>query len=116
MKIGIIGSRTFTDYEKLKNTMSFFDLRLYETVTIVSGGAKGADTLAEQYAKDYGYLTEVYPADWDTYGKRAGYLRNITIVENSDVIVAYWDGKSKGTCHSLKLARDMKKPSFIIYI
>jgi len=81
---------------------------------IISGGARGADTLAEMYARHRALPVKVFPAEWDKYGKSAGFRRNADIVKNSDIIVAFWDGKSKGTKHTIDLARRYFKEVKII--
>ena len=81
-----------------------------DKIRIVSGAARGADQLGEQYAKLVGYEVSKFPADWDGLGKRAGYVRNDEMakyaMENSNygVLIAFWDGKSKGTKHMIDLA------------
>ena len=72
----IVGSRSFSDYELFVAKCDLF-LRNWGSVVIVSGGARGADALAKRYAVDRGYCYMEFPADWDTYGRRAGYIRNI---------------------------------------
>jgi hypothetical protein len=120
--IAIVGSRTFNDYEYMhakmhelvdseKFQMLFWRGGNYKTYpsAIVSGGAKGADKLAEKYALDHGHSLFVYQPDWERYGKSAGYKRNQQIVDNSDVLAAFWDGESRGTKHSIDLAVKQKK-------
>ena len=140
MKIAIIGSRGFDDYENLINKLQnlygsygykHYDLEgdleyypsnpcmangwRYSFDEIVSGGANGADKLGAKFAKDFDIkLTEFIP-DWDKYGKRAGFLRNEQIVQAADEIVAFWDGISKGTGHSLTIAKKLKKTTHIYY-
>ena len=110
----VAGSRTFNDYEILSNKLDALLVNQTE-VTIVSGGAKGADTLAEHYAKQHNYPLKVFNADWNTYGKSAGYRRNeqmhkfISQFENRGC-VCFWDGSSKGTQHNFKLAEQFKTP------
>lgn len=99
MKIAVIGSRNFKDYELMKITLDEVRPQL-----IISGGARGADTLAEKYAKENGIPTLIFLADWNRYGKSAGYRRNVDIIANADCVVAFWDGVSKGTKHSIDLA------------
>lgn len=103
MKIIIAGGRNFNDYEKL---CQFCDEALInETeIEIVSGTANGADNLGEKYAHDKGYLIKQFPAYWDKYGKSAGYKRNAQMAEYADVLIAFWDGKSRGTKHMIDLA------------
>lgn len=103
MKVIIAGTRTFSDYEKLKDHCDFL-LSDQPEVEIVSGNAAGADKLGEQYAKEKGYKLTVFPADWNKYGKRAGYLRNKQMAEYADGLIAFWDGKSRGTEMMIKLA------------
>lgn len=71
----IVGSRSFSDYGLLAAKCDLL-LRNWGSVVIVSGGARGADALAKRYAMDRGYRYKEFPADWDTYGRRAGYIRN----------------------------------------
>ena len=90
MKVAIIGSRG----------LSVGDLGRYlpeNTTEIVSGGAKGVDTSAREYALSHGIkLTEFLP-EYTKYGRSAPLKRNITIIEYSDIVIAFWDGKSRGT-------------------
>lgn len=82
-------------------------------ITIISGGARGADTLAEQFAQEYSYVTKIFPANWDKYGKAAGPIRNKQIVDHCDILVAFWDGTSRGTKHSIDIAEKQGKPVII---
>jgi len=112
MKLAIVGSRTFTDYLFLESTIM---TRINKTVTeIVSGGAPGADSLAEDFAKKFRLKMKVFPADWKGLGKKAGYLRNISIIEYSDIVIAFWDFVSPGTKSSINLAYKMHKELHII--
>ena len=108
MKLGIVGSRTFNDYDFMVETIEQ-NLDVNKITTIVSGGALGADSLAAQFAEDYGLELEVYRPDWKEYGKAAGMIRNSDIVKASDGIIAFWDGKSKGANDSIKKARKQEK-------
>ena len=110
MKIAVIGSRTFDDYNRLKRILD-----LYPATTIVSGGAKGADSLGERYADEKGIKKEIYVPQWDLFGKKAGFMRNTTIIENCDMVVAFWDAESKGTKDSLDKAQLLKKTTLIAY-
>jgi hypothetical protein len=105
MKIGIIGSRTFNDYELLKEVMSDYLNRDNELncELVVSGGAKGADKLGERWAKENNIKTLIFYPEWDKYGKSAGFRRNQDIIKNSDMVVAFWDKTSKGTKSSIDL-------------
>jgi hypothetical protein len=102
MKVIIAGSRTFNDYELLKRVCN----ETLTTITeIVSGTANGADKLGERYAKEKGYSIKQFPADWNKHGKSAGYIRNKQMAEYADALIAFWDGKSKGTKHMIDLAK-----------
>lgn len=86
----------------------------YEIVSIVSGGAKGADTMGERYADKFGLDKLIFYPDWNKYGKRAGFLRNIDIIKNCDVCVAFWDGESHGTKHDIDLCKEYNKTCYIV--
>lgn len=76
---------------------------------IVSGGARGADSLAEKYANENKINTDICLPDYNKYGRKAPFIRNKQIVNGSDVIIAFWDGKSKGTKHSIDYAKSKGK-------
>jgi len=112
-KIIIAGSRDFHDYELLKIEVNKF-IDEYKTtlsssdnnsISIVSGHARGADKLGEQYAREHNHFCYVMSADWDKYGKRAGYLRNASMAKEADALIAFWDGQSRGTYHMIELAK-----------
>lgn len=112
MRIIIAGGRDFDNYKLLTNTLH--EIVFYDPdAEIVSGKAKGADSLGEKYAKEMDIPIKEFPADWNKYGKSAGYIRNKQMAEYSDVLVAFWDGKSKGTKHMIDLAKENK---LIVYI
>lgn len=75
-------------------------------IEIVSGGCRGADILGENYAKDNGLTVKRFPADWDKYGKGAGYVRNKAMAEYGTHLIALWDGVSRGTAMMVDLAKD----------
>jgi len=108
MNLAVVGSRTFSDYEELKIILDEIK-NFFHFDTIVHGGAKGADSLAKRYAKER-HLTEIvhYP-EWEKYGKAAGFIRNEFIWKDAHLGVAFWDGQSKGTAHSFKIAKSQKK-------
>jgi len=111
MKIAIIGSRGFCDYEKLCNIMNFYSDK---ASLIISGGAKGADLLGERWANENNIPTKIFLPDWNTHGKSAGFIRNKDIVENADLVIAFWDEVSKGTKHSIDLAIKSNKQLLVI--
>lgn len=104
-RIIIAGGRDFYDYDLVKMTMARI---AYKPAVIVSGCAKGADTLGIKWAIDNFTPVDKYPADWDRYGKSAGYKRNVQMAENADMLIAFWDGKSKGTKHMIDIALSHK--------
>ena len=113
MKLAVVGSRNFSDYELLKSKLDLIHKRKPITL-IVSGGAKGADSLSERWAKENNVETLIFLPDWNKYGKKAGFLRNEDIIKNSDAVVAAWNGISKGTEHSINIAKKYNKSCLII--
>lgn len=112
----VVGSRGFNDYDTMCKVLDHL-LSNKKYIVIVSGGAKGADTLAERYANDRGYRLKVFKANWDKHGKSAGYKRNeqmhLYLSAPSDKergVVAFWDGQSKGTAHNFELAIQYNNP------
>jgi len=114
MKLAVVGSRDFNDYDLMKRYLD--RIHSVEPITcIVSGGAKGADSLSERWAKENNIETKVYIPDWNKHGKSAGYKRNVDIITNSDKVIAFWDNVSKGTKHSIDLANKQGKKLKIVY-
>ena len=106
MKVIVAGSRDFIDYNKLRESCNHFLSKNKDNkIEIVSGTAQGADTLGEQYAAEKGYEIKQFPADWDKYGKGAGFMRNVLMAKYSDYLIAFWDGKSRGTKHMINTAK-----------
>ena len=112
MKLAVIGSRDFNDYKLVIKYINQIR-KEYNITHIVSGGANGADKLSEKYAKEYNIPIEIYRPDWEQFGKSAGYIRNTAIWNNADMGIAFWDGESKGTSHSFKIAKVQNKILFI---
>ena len=118
-KIIVAGSRDYDNFEQLEyNLMMYFKREgLHRAdVEIVSGAARGADKLGEQLAKKYGLALTQFPADWDKYGKSAGYRRNAEMAKYADVLFAFWDGKSKGTQHMINLAKESKLEVHVLLV
>lgn len=109
IKLAIVGSRSFNDYEMLKKHVDPANI-----AAIVSGGARGADTLAEQFAREHNLQMIVFKPDYATHGRAAAFIRNSAIIEASDAVIAFWDGSSAGTLDSIKKARKMGKPVTVI--
>lgn len=112
--IVVAGTRTFDDYELLSawiDAMRGF----YQDVKLVSGGAKGADALAERYASDNNIEIDVFNADWNKHGKAAGPKRNKQMAEVADVLLAFWDGKSRGTANMIDEAKQRGVQTHVIH-
>lgn len=111
-RVIIAGGRDFDDEDLLQDSMwqlygdsdYGYACSYLSDYVIVSGGARGADKLGEQWAKDYSFPVERYPAQWELYGKQAGHIRNHQMAEVSNVLVAFWDGQSKGTENMISTA------------
>lgn len=103
-KVIIAGSRGFSRYALLREKCDLLLANRHPDVTIVCGMARGADLLGKRYAEEKGYPVLEYPADWKTNGLSAGYIRNKQMAENSDALIAFWDGQSRGTNHMINLA------------
>jgi len=112
MRVAIVGGRDFPN--AYVAVFTWLENHAHPDWVIVSGGARGVDAAAKLYAGTNGHGYVEYPADWKTYGRSAGYRRNRDIVANSDAVVAFWDGKSRGTKHSIDIAREMGKPLIIV--
>jgi len=120
VKLAIVGSRTFDDFTLMNEIICchFVDHPLDKLTTIISGGARGADAIAKRFAlimSSEGIKYQEFPAKWNEFGKSAGFKRNQQIVDACDMVLAFWDGKSKGTKHTIDLAAIAKKPTFIVY-
>ncbi len=107
-KIIIAGGRDFDDYKMLVEDVDTVLAELCspgDKFKIVSGGAKGADSLGEKYAQKRNCELKIFPADWEKHGKAAGYKRNKKMAKYADVCICFWDRKSKGTKHMIDLAK-----------
>lgn len=107
MNLAIIGSRN----------CPIFDLGAYlngSIDAIVSGGAKGAEAHAKYFAQRHGIKVIEFLPDYAKYGKSAPLIRNKQIIDNCDEVLAFWDGKSRGTKHALEYAKQLGKPIRII--
>ncbi|MGL5316725.1 MAG: DUF2493 domain-containing protein [Peptostreptococcaceae bacterium] len=111
LKVIVAGSRGIEDYQYVR---SILDKIITEDDEIVSGMAKGIDSLAVRYAKEKGKKLHEFPADWGKHGKRAGYLRNEEMGKFADTLVAIWDGESKGTGHMIDIMRRLGKSTAIV--
>ena len=115
MKVAIIGSREFTDYELLKRKCDGI-LKNIQCPTIISGGAKGTDQLAERYARENNFPIIIHKPNWYTDGKRAGMKRNISILKECTHVIAFWNGISPGTEHMIRYSKIYKRELRIVVI
>ncbi len=106
MKIAVVGSRNVT--------VADIGSYLTDGEEIVSGGAVGVDSCAEQYAKENGIKLTVFPPQYERYGRAAPIVRNKEIVDYADKIIVFWNGSSKGTLSVIKYAKKTAKPCEII--
>ena len=114
MNIAIVGGRDFNDYTLLKESILAYIDAHEKPENIVSGGAKGADTLVAQFAAEMGIPLLIFKPDYQKYGRGATLVRNTKIIENAEVVFAFWDGQSKGTKDSIKKAKKLEKELYII--
>lgn len=107
MKLAIIGSRDISDYplERVIPT---------ETTEIITGGARGADTLARQYALSHGIPLVEFLPDYGRFGRAAPIRRNDLIIARADVVLALWDGRSPGTRYVIDTCRRLGKPVIVL--
>ena len=116
MKVAIIGSRDYKNYgaicAQMDELLVFFDS---DFTDVISGAARGVDSLGAVWAESRGINVIEKPANWKM-GKGAGMARNTNIVSEADFIVAFWDGKSLGTKDSLKKCRQFGKRFKIVKV
>ena len=120
LNVLIAGGRDFNDYDLLKSYASaIINEMKCDTITIVSGMARGADLLGVKFAEENKYQIKKFPAQWNKYGKMAGFIRNKQMLDylanESDecIVIAFWDGKSKGTKHTIETANTMNIKCFV---
>ena len=115
----VAGSRNITDYEYIRNVLKGVKDSTSKSLVVVHGGARGVDSLAGRACAELGIPVKVFPADWDRFGKSAGYRRNeqmhqfIAQFKNRGCL-CIWDGKSKGTAHNFELAKQYNNPLQIV--
>lgn len=109
MKLLVVGSRSITD----------FDLSCFisdDVDTVISGGASGIDTLAEEYADRHRLSKYIFRPRYDLYGRAAPIRRNEQMVDFCDAVLVIWDGHSKGTQHTIKYAKSIDKPITVVFV
>lgn len=110
MRFIVAGSREFTNWKILEDILPNFITPKDE---IVCGGARGGDAAGKKYAESHNIPIKIFPANWDKYGKSAGYIRNAEMGEYGDVLIAFWDKQSRGTLNMIKTMQLNKKPYYI---
>ena len=105
MRLIIAGGRTFTNLDMMITELDrMITFTNDDPLTIISGTARGADECGERYAAHRGLDLERYPAQWDVYGRSAGYKRNEQMANIATHCVVFWDGQSRGSKHMIDIA------------
>ena len=110
MKLIIAGSRTFKNYEFLKENLK----EIKGISEIISGGAIGADRLGEKWAKENNISLRIFNADWSSFGRKAGVIRNNSMALYCDEAIIFWDGKSRGSKNMIDRMKEFNKPYKVI--
>lgn len=110
IRLCISGSRGFSSMHLVRD----FVAALPSYVTVVHGGARGVDTVADAAARARGLAVDVFQADWDGLGRRAGPVRNAAMLCTCDRLVAFWDGTSPGTRHAVSAALTLGIPTVVV--
>lgn len=115
LRVIVAGGRDFTDESRLEKVLFEFaeSVGADVSVSIVSGMARGADKLAYEFCQKHNVHCYEMPADWERDGNRAGFVRNIAMANVSDVLIAFWDGESKGTKHMIDAMLNRRKPVYV---
>ena len=113
MKLIIAGSRTFTDYQFLYQTLAPERHRIAQVLT---GGAKGTDQLGYRWAWKHVIKHQLFRADWERFGKSAGVRRNHQMAQAGDLLLAFLDGRSAGTRHLIGCMQQLGKPVVVICV
>jgi len=111
MRVLVCGSRGWTDETRIFQRLSLLPFG----TEIISGAASGADSLAAMVAQTLGFTVREFPADWNRYGRSAGFMRNFEMLnQRPDLVIAFWDGQSRGTAHTIRGARARAIPVEVI--
>ena len=103
IRLIVAGSRKFQDEYVFERYLLAY-LAEYDEITIITGMARGPDIMAYDYAQYHEIPVLEFPADWDKYGKSAGYIRNAEMLKTATHLLAFWDGSSKGTKNMIDIA------------
>lgn len=110
MRVAIIGSRNFQDLRQV--VVYVYDHLVPGRDVIITGGAQGVDETAAEAGRRHGCAVVVHEPDYKRYGRGAPLVRNKLIVSDCDQMIAFWDGKSRGTLHAVRAMREAKKKFF----
>ncbi|MBI2358623.1 MAG: DUF2493 domain-containing protein [Deltaproteobacteria bacterium] len=111
MKVLVCGSRDWTDWKAIENRLQTLPPR----TTIIAGAARGVDSIAASIGRKLGLEVREFPADWDKFGRSAGYRRNLVMLEQDpDLVIAFHVGNSPGTAHAIENARKREIPVEVI--
>lgn len=114
IKLIIAGGRDFTDVNRIIRALKKVIIKHGKNnIEVVSGGARGADKAGEVAARKLGLKVKQFPAKWEKYGKSAGYRRNEEMADYATHVVAFWDGKSRGTKHMIDIAKKRGMPLYV---
>jgi len=116
MKLIIAGSRTFTNYQFLKDRLDKLLATVDEDIEVVSGACRGVDKLGELYAREYGYPIKIFTPDWKKHKLGAGFKRNMQMGEYATHCVVFWDGISKGAKHMIDIAQRLELVTRVIMV
>ena len=116
IKLAIVGSRSITDEKFVNRILNCYKFMFGLPIKIISGGAKGIDSIGESWADKLNIEKEIFIPDWETNGKAAGFIRNEDIIKNCDVCLAIWDGESHGTKNDFDLCEKYQKPLLVFNI
>lgn len=114
-RVIVAGSRTLEDYQLVKDNLLKIFSKHWPT-SIVCGEARGADTLGRKFAEEFHIKVDSFPADWNAFGKQAGYIRNEQMADNADALIAFWNGTSAGTKHMINTAKKRNLQTRVIKI
>lgn len=115
MNIVICGSREFTNYQEFCFRLAGAH-EIDRQDTIISGGAKGVDELAERYAHEHGNEFLKVEADWKKHKRAAGMIRNVEMAANADIVIAFWNRESKGTKHMIEHCQKQEIEHVILFV
>jgi hypothetical protein len=107
-RVAIVGSRRYAAMDAVTRFIEGLK-RKHPRAVVVSGAAAGVDRHAARVAWGNMLAVEEFPADWDRHGRRAGFLRNVAMIDTVDYVVAFWDHFSRGTAHSICIAHEQGK-------